>query len=282
MEAVMPDLEEKYVKTQVKTNFLAYFLTEENANYFAYVGKIHFRGVQDNQFISCNDRSRTQIVPQSTNDGGKGNWDNTRVEKSVPNKESLLVQQRRLVNYVCRASIQKLGIQFLRTVVILQALFEVWPALESYLPKLFDDNLGANKKKTNPHEMKASKMQTKTARILSALRRTWHGNLLRFPHLTYLKNTLAKWRNEEAAYGIPDESFSDQHSYHMQRLRDEISARHIYENTIWPFVWRCIENQLNDLSKRNMWVQSLLNPRTIAGRNAFEYWIRTNHYQFKS
>jgi hypothetical protein len=254
MTAVFSDLEEKYVKTLVKTKVWVYFLAEENAKYFAYVEKIHSRGVQDNQFISPNDQSRPQPVPQSTRDGKSGNRDDTREEKSVPNKESLLVKQRRLVNYVCRASTQNLGIQFLQTVVILQELFQIWPALESHLPHLLDEHHGAIKKKINPLEMEARTEQTKSARILAALRRTWHGNLLKFPSLIHLKNTLAKWRKEEEAKGISIESFSSQHSYHMERLREAISAWHIYENTIWPFMWGLLteihRNSIEQLVKK--------------------------------
>ena len=238
MEAAAKDLDEKFVHTLVNTNVWKYFHSEENANYFAYVGKIHSQGVQDNQFITYNDQPRTQKGPQSTWDGGEGNPDITSEEKSAPNEATLLVTQRRVVHYVCRASIKNQGIQFLQTVVILQALFGIWPALESHLPTLFSEYIGANKEKKNPQEMEAGPKQIKTKRIYVALLRTWHGNLLKFPTLIYLKTTLAKWRNEEKAKSTAIESFSSQHSYHMERLRDDISAWYIYENNIWPFVWK--------------------------------------------
>jgi hypothetical protein len=253
MEAVKLDLEENYAKTLVKTNVWAFFLAKENADFFAYVEKIHSRGVQDNQFVSCNDQSRPQIVPQSTRDGEKENLDETREAKTVPCKEALLVKQRRLVTYVCRSSIQNQGIQLLQTIVILQELFKVWPALEIRLQDVFDEHIDANKKKTTPYEMesRARTKQPNTRRILDALKRTWHGNLLKFPHLKYLKSTLAKWRTEETAKGMPIESFSSQHSYHMERLREEISAWYIYENSIWPLVWRA-SNLLTETHRKSI------------------------------
>jgi hypothetical protein len=125
-------------------------------------------------------------------DGEKENLDETREAKTVPCKEALLVKQRRLVTYVCRSSIQNQGIQLLQTIVLLQELFKVWPELELHLQNVFDEHIDANKKKTTPHEME-SRTRTKqpnTARILAALKRTWHGNLLKFPHLKYLKSTI--------------------------------------------------------------------------------------------
>jgi DNA-binding transcriptional MerR regulator len=102
-------------------------------------------------------------------------------------------------------------------------------------------------------EMATRAKKTKSDIIYSAMRRTWHGNLLKFPSLRDIEQILSSWRNEEKEKQTTIESFSEEHSYHMERLTEDISG---FENTIeynvWPNVWNTDDYLLTEAHRESI------------------------------
>ena len=241
MDAARKDLEEDLAHKLSSTNVWKFF-SEENPLYFECVGKVLSKGFQDNQFINCDDRSTTQSSQNS-----KRNPNNlTKFPKPHGN---LLMTKRRVVNYICRAPTHNKGIYHLQTIVILKRLFEIWPNLEFLLQTLFQLSRYLERTKTKTKmrgpappillsEMERKAKETKSDIIYSAMRRTWHGNLLKFPSLRDIDQILSSWRNEEKEKQTTIESFSKEHSYHMERLKEDISGfGNTIEYNIWPKMW---------------------------------------------
>jgi len=255
MKATLMDLEEDLVHTIASTNVWKYF-AEENRLYFQCVEKILSRGFQDNPFIICHDQSTIRISPTSKRSGNSSD-NSTTISKINGNS---LMTTRRVVNYVCRAPINNKGIHYLQTIVILKAIFEIWPNLEIRLQNLFQtsDFLEGNKKrKKKPvgdvamREMETTAKRTRSDKIYAALRRTWHGNLVKYPSLRDIEQILSCWRNEEKMKQKGIESFSVEHAYHMERLHEDISAWHIYENDVWVNLWNR-SDWLSDMNRQSI------------------------------
>jgi hypothetical protein len=259
IEAARKDLEEEFVNTISSTNVWKFF-TEENLLYFQCVETILSKGFQDNEFINYDDQTAQQSATQLSQNRKRSRDKVSTIPKPHGN---LRMTTRRVVNYVCRAPIHNKGIFYLQTITILKALFKIWPNLEFFLPTIFQLSrfLERTKHKTknrpaadvNMREMKIKAENTRGDRVYSAMRRTWHGNLLKFPSLRDINQILSSWRNEEKAKQTTIESFSVEHSYHMERLREDISGwKNIIENNIWPGVWNAGDSLLKDTHRESI------------------------------